>query len=274
MKIINQFISFILLCTVIFSCDLRKDEIKLHILNGGSIEVGNAKVLGIAPIKTTLQNRVYLIEHPKGIVLWDTGLPDHYADSINGVVTPLSVEKVNIKLADQIESLGISREDIDYLVLSHTHSDHAGNLDLFPSSELIIQESEYNLAISDSAHKSFIHSEPIKALKKVRTIPNRDLDLFGDGTIILKFSPGHTVGHQSLFVRLSEYGNILISGDLYHHPMNRAFGLFPIFNFNHEMTYQSSESIESFIKKQNAELWIQHAPLDSDSLKYSPFVYR
>jgi len=130
------------------------------------------------------------------------------------------------------------------------------------------------LATSDSAHKYFIHAEPIKSIKKVKLISNTDFDVFGDSTVIFKFSPGHTIGHQSLFVSLNEYGNILISGDLYHHPKNRAFGRYPIFNYNHAMTQTSSNNIENFLVANNAELWIQHAPLSSDSVQYYPFVYK
>ena len=82
--------------------------------------------------------------------------------------------------------------------------------------------------------------------------------MFGDGTVILKSAPGHTVGHQVLYVKLAKTGGVLLSGDLYHYPEERTLGRVPTFEFNQDQTRTARESVETFLKKTGAALWIQH----------------
>lgn len=250
----------------------NEKQLKVYVLDGGAIHVPNAAVLGLDTFPTILSNNIYLIDHPKGFLLWDTGLPDHFKDSINGVTNPLATEVVTKTVRAQFDELGLQPSDIDYVALSHAHSDHAGNLPLFPNATLLIQQQEYQLALSDQAAQNFIDPKPFRNHQKVKEISGRDYDVFGDSTVVLKFTPGHSVGHQSLFLSLANYGNVVISGDIYHHPLNRTTKKFPFFNFSHERTNQQAEKIEEFIQEQKAALWIQHSPRH-DSITYSPSYY-
>lgn len=271
MKVV-ALLNILFCCLLISACSSKKKNIRLYVLDGGEIKARDASVLGLDSVPLTLSNNIYLIHHPEGYLLWDTGLPDHYLDSADGVDNPLSTEIVTKTVKSQLDELGIHPSTIDYVALSHAHTDHTGNAHLFEHAQWLIQQAEYQLAVSDSAAKYFINPSSFAQIKDIHTIDNQDYDVFGDGSVVLKYTPGHTVGHQSLFVKLSNYGNVLISGDLYHHPLNRKNKKFPVFNFDMAQTQKSAESIEHFMSKTNAQLWIQHAP-KNDSIRFSPNHY-
>ena len=102
---------------------------------------------------------------------------------------------------------------------------------------------------------------------------SEDHDVFGDGTVVIKFTPGHTPGHQSLYLKLAKTGPIVLSGDLYHYPEERSLGIVPGFDFNADQTRKSRADLEAFMKKSNAVLWIQHGTADNAKLKQAPNFY-
>jgi glyoxylase-like metal-dependent hydrolase (beta-lactamase superfamily II) len=108
---------------------------------------------------------------------------------------------------------------------------------------------------------------------KTTLLHSEDHDVFGDGTVVLKFTPGHTPGHQSLFLKLAKTGPIVLSGDLYHYPEERSLGIVPGFDVNGEQTKKSRADLEVFLKKSGAQLWIQHATADNAKLKQAPNFY-
>jgi len=85
-----------------------------------------------------------------------------------------------------------------------------------------------------------------------------DHDVFGDGTVILKFTPGHTPGHQALYVRLARTGGVVLSGDLWHYAEERALHRMPK-EEEATGTPASRDMIERFLKEKNAQLWIGHS---------------
>ena len=87
-----------------------------------------------------------------------------------------------------------------------------------------------------------------------------DHDVFGDGTVIMKSAPGHTPGHQVLFIDLAETGPIVLSGDLYHFPESRELRRVPLFNFDEAQTLASMDAVEGFLQESGAELWIRTRP--------------
>jgi glyoxylase-like metal-dependent hydrolase (beta-lactamase superfamily II) len=110
------------------------------------------------------------------------------------------------------------------------------------------------------------------ALKSAKTtiIPGGDYDVFGDGTVVIKSAPGHSPDHQVLFVKLAKTGPVVLSGDLYHYPEERALHRVPSTEFNREQTAASREAIEAFLKQTNAQLWIEHDFIGNGKLKKSP----
>jgi N-acyl homoserine lactone hydrolase len=98
--------------------------------------------------------------------------------------------------------------------------------------------------------------------------------VFGDGAVIVKAAPGHTPGHQVLYVKLAETGPIVLSGDLYHYPQERTMGRFPTFEFNLDQTRASRAALDAFLTRTKARLWIQHDFTAHAALKKAPEYYQ
>jgi hypothetical protein len=132
----------------------------------------------------------YLVKHARGWLLWDTGLPDAIVNMPDGQKSPSGVWTSKKTLASQLAALGLKPSDINYVALSHQHGDHVGNLDLFPQSTLVVQKAEYEW-VPPVGPRRFKPEQPaIKA--------EGDHDVFGDGSVVLISTPGHTPGHQCL----------------------------------------------------------------------------
>ena len=108
---------------------------------------------------------------------------------------------------------------------------------------------------------------------KTVIIDKDEYDVFGDGTVIIKYAPGHTPGHQVLFLKLVKTGPVVLSGDLYHHPEERTLNRLPVAEFDKAQTAKSRAEIEEFLKKTGAQLWIQHDILGYARLKKAPAFY-
>src|SRR5437763_12770444 len=108
---------------------------------------------------------------------------------------------------------------------------------------------------------------------KTVIIKTDDHDVFGDGSVVIKWAPGHSPDHQVLFVKLAKTGPVLLSGDLYHYPEERKLNRVPTTEFNAEQTAASRAAIEAFVKKTGAQLWIQHDFNANAKLKKAPAFY-
>jgi N-acyl homoserine lactone hydrolase len=213
----------------------------------------------------------YLIRHAKGLMLWDSGYSDALAAMPNGLDTSLSVARLPRTLAAQLAEIGVAPAQITHLAFSHTHSDHVGNANLFTSATLYIQEPEYQAAFGPNAAKfNFVAAN----YDKLRASPvmrlTGDHDVFGDGSVTIISTPGHTPGHQSLLVRLPKTGPVLLSGDLVHFQDNWANRRVPAFNFSKDESLQSMEKIAALLASTGAQLWINHDKAQSERVPRSP----
>jgi len=95
---------------------------------------------------------------------------------------------------------------------------------------------------------------------------NGDLDVFGDGSITIISTPGHTPGHQSLLVRLPKRGNVILTGDAAHFKENWDLDHVPGFNFNQEQSHASMNKLKALAEKEHAEVWINHEKMISDKI--------
>jgi glyoxylase-like metal-dependent hydrolase (beta-lactamase superfamily II) len=159
----------------------------------------------------------------------------------------------------QLANAGYRPSDVTYFALSHYHSDHTGNANAFAASTWITQKAERDFMFGDKP-TGIIEPATYSALKgaKTRILDNEELDVFGDGTVRLIPTPGHTPGHQVLLVRLPKRGSVLLAGDLYHYPEERAKGITPTFEFDAAMSKASRAKVERILKETKAELWIEH----------------
>jgi len=213
----------------------------------------------------------YLIQHAKGLMLWDSGLSDRIAESPDGVTRGVIHSLVPKTLASQLASIGIKPEQIKYLAFSHTHSDHVGNANYFTSATLYMQEAEYDAAFGpDSAKFGFDNSlyDKLRANPVVKL--HGDYDVFGDGSVVILSTPGHTPGHQSLFVRLPRRGGVVLSGDATHFQDNWVNRRVPANNFDKEASVKSMDKLAAFMTANNAQLWINHDKAQSSGIPKAP----
>jgi N-acyl homoserine lactone hydrolase len=215
----------------------------------------------------------YLIKHSKGLMLWDSGLADSIANSPNGVTRGGGAihSIVRKTLISQLASIGVKPEQIKYLAFSHTHSDHVGNANYFTSATLYIQEAEYDAAFGASPAKFGFDPSLYDKLRANSVVKlHGDYDVFGDGSVVILSTPGHTPGHQSLFVRLPRRGGVVLSGDATHFQDNWVNRRVPANNFDKEQSLKSMDKLAAFITANNAQLWINHDKAQSSGIPKAP----
>ena len=225
----------------------------------------------------------FLVAHPKGTLVWDTGaVPDDSwtptgKPSVQHIVLPDSQQRdvtVVKSLKGELGELGYSPTDITYLVLSHYHWDHTANANQFASATWLVRQVEREAMFAAQAPGT-TQPSTYSALRNSKTIILKDAehDVFGDGTVVIKSAPGHTPGHQVLYLKLAKTGGVVLSGDLYHYPEERKMDRVPTFDFNEEQTRASRKMIEAFLKQKGAQLWIQHDFIGNAKLRKSPEFY-
>jgi N-acyl homoserine lactone hydrolase len=213
----------------------------------------------------------FVIVHPKGVLLWDTGLGDGIASHPEGMDPAPGIHMtVPITLAGQLKSLDMTPADVTFVAFSHFHFDHTGNANLFTQSTWIVNQNELNWGLS-APKDSGVATESWSAYKTVKTVMiTGDYDVFGDGKVRILKAPGHTPGHQVLEVQLSKTGAVVLSGDLYHLKANRQFKRVPVVNAERADTLASFERVETIVKNKHARLIVQHDPQEFDALPKLP----
>jgi N-acyl homoserine lactone hydrolase len=156
----------------------------------------------------------YLVKHGDEYLLWDTG---------HAMTMPNVAPKVS--LVDQLAQIAIKPEQIKYVGISHYHADHTGQVSSFPKATLLIGKGDWD-AITSPKPAEGVNFKPfdrwIKGESNVEPLA-LDKDVFGDSTVIVLRTPGHTPGHQSLLVKLPQTGNVVLSGDAVHFRENYRF---------------------------------------------------
>jgi glyoxylase-like metal-dependent hydrolase (beta-lactamase superfamily II) len=247
---------------------------RLYIFDNGDIAGLDPKVFGFAKeeLKSVdFVNQSYLIVHPRGTVMFDTGGIGDDKFPAGGGTAKEGIMTASKKLVPQMEAAGYTPADVTYLVLSHYHSDHTGNANLFARSTWIVQKAERDFMFGDKP-QGIIQPATYSALKDAKTkiLNNEDFDIFGDGTVVVKTAPGHTPGHQVLFLKLAKTGPLVLAGDLYHYPEEIATGKTPNFEFDPPTSTKSRAAIQAFVKQTGAKLWIEHDKPTHADLPKSP----
>lgn len=216
----------------------------------------------------------YLIQHAKGYMMWDSGINDSVASMPGGFqrskVSPRYILRKPLRA--QLAEIGVDPGRIGHVAFSHTHGDHVGNGNLFTGGTLYIQQAEYDAAFGPEAVTKWnFETSSYDKLRASKTVKlNGDHDVFGDGSVVILATPGHTPGHQSLLVRLPKRGPVILSGDMVHLQENWDTKRVPSFNFDREQSAKSMEKIAGVMTKTGAELWINHDKPHSDRLPKAP----
>ena len=203
----------------------------------------------------------YVIKHGDEVMVWDTG----FAPGQNP-------QAPKVSLADQLATLKISPDQVKYVGISHYHADHTSQLPSLPKATLLIGKGDWEAVNAPKPAEgvnaaAFTHwtsgggkAEPVAL----------DKDVFGDGTVIMLNTPGHTPGHHSLLVNLTEKRAVILIGDLAHFHENYEAGGVPSFNFDRAETVASLDRVKKMAANLKATVIIQHDVRDIGKLPAFP----
>ena len=253
----------------------KVSSVRLYVFDCGRLKSANPQPLLDHGVTTTDMSVVaYLIVHSRGTLLWDTGvIPDELVKPEGTTEARATVHKT---LSGQLAAIGYKPADITYLALSHNHYDHSANANAFAGSTWLVTKAERDVMFPEKPPEKQNTAAPrFSALKNSKTkILDDDYDVFGDGAVIIVATPGHTPGHQSLFVKLARTGPLVLSGDLYHYPaelMDREFN--PYGGKVSDAENASRTKLDAFMKQKGAKLWIGHDLQLFGQMKLSPQYY-
>jgi len=203
----------------------------------------------------------YVIRHGSDVMVWDTGYK------------PGSVPNApKVSLTEQLAQLKIKPEQVKYVGISHFHADHTSQLPSLPGATLLIGQKEWEAITAPKPMPganvaAFDHWIVGGGKVEPQAV---DKDVFGDGTVVILRTPGHTPGHQSLLVRLKEKGPVILAGDAAHFHENYDSNGVPAFNYDRAETLASLDRIKKIAANLKATVIIQHDPRDIGKLPAFP----
>ena len=222
----------------------------------------------------------WLMKHENEWLLWDTGVPESSLNDPRGWSTlpKLIVYHLDKSLTDQLAEIGLKPSDIGRVAISHTHGDHIGNMGLFPNATIMMQRAEYSWIHSPNGPNDNVNQLMALARKLLGTPKNLqlvdgDADVFGDGSVTLVSTPGHTPGHESLLVHLKNSGFIILSGDVVHLEENFEKNIVPSLNTDKAASIASMARVRQLMAAYKATLFINHDKSQADTLKLLPAFY-
>lgn len=269
---------------------------RMYVISGGMIHcdlanmvcmpvLGNAKEHEVKSIWAESPITCMLIENEDGLVLFDTGchpkaMTERW-DEGNRNRTPVSIgEKEGVLAA--LNMLGYSADDVKYVVLSHLHEDHAGCIEFFERSKIVVSDRELTGAMRLYAlHgdmggyiKNDIHAWLEKELDwEVVPDEEEELELL-DGLRVINFGPGHTFGMMGLLVTLKESGNYLLVSDCVNTSLNYGPPIrFPGLAYDTIGYRKTVERIWRLAKQYRAKVLFGHDIEQYRQLKFLPDFY-
>jgi N-acyl homoserine lactone hydrolase len=264
----------------------RVQPLRLYVFDCGTLasaDMSRYRLRESDVATTKMSVACFLITHPRGVLMWDVGaVPDQtWTPTGRGELQHLTLPDGQMRevtmvtpLLPQLAAAGFPPASVTFLALSHNHWDHTANANAFAAATWLVRPNEYE-AMFAAAPPPLTQPATYQALRGARTvkIATDDYDVFGDGSVVIKLAPGHTPGHQVLFVRLPRTGPVLLSGDLYHYPEERTLGRVPTFEANEAQTATTRAAIEELLRRTGAQLWIQHDFTGTGKLRKAPEYY-
>lgn len=257
------------------------NKLKMYVIANGMLECDLANMIAMPKLANSenhhtvsdwVKSPVYsvLLEHPEGLVLFDTGChPDAMKgrwDRGNMLRTPYTFDESEL-LPNALKRLGYTPDDIRYVVMSHLHEDHAGCLEMFTKSQIFVNDDELKqtlrLYVLNGNMGGYIRND-IKAWfdTQLNWAPidaeTKEIELL-DGITILNFGPGHTFGMMGLLVTLPNTGNVILASDTINTAKN--FGppiLFPGLAYDTIGYYKTVQRIAQLAKEKRAKVFFGH----------------
>ncbi|MCO4098079.1 MAG: N-acyl homoserine lactonase family protein [Gemmatimonas sp.] len=210
-------------------------------------------------LRGQLMYSCYVIRHSDDVLVWDTGFPKGPA--------PTAPKQSLVELMGQ---LSIVPGQVKLVGLSHSHGDHIGQASLFPQATLLVGKGDWDVLADAKLTPNQAPIAPwLTGGSKLESLTGK-IDVFGDGSVIILNMPGHTPGHRSLLVRLTETGNVLLTGDLAHFYENYDSNGVPSFNTDRAATLASLDRFKQTAKHLMATIIIQHDQRDIAKLPAFP----
>jgi glyoxylase-like metal-dependent hydrolase (beta-lactamase superfamily II) len=261
--------------------DVTDAGVRLYVFNCGDFLFPSVQNFGVGDNETTVRELVvpcYVIEHPKGTLLWDGGLPSAVADMPGWQRNPESGTQFRLQRTLQDQLLGMDLDfdltSIDLAAFSHIHYDHVGVANELTNATWLVQRGDYDVVANDAAVPAYDPALLADIRKRPTQVLDGDFDVFGDGTVRLIAATGHTPGHQVLYVELAEFGPLILSGDLYHFRISRERRRVPLFNVDKRLTLTAMDKVEALVAATGATFWIEHDAALFQTLSLAPDYYR
>jgi N-acyl homoserine lactone hydrolase len=257
---------------------MTSSNLRLYVLDTGLIECADYALFSPsagAAEHYDMPVRSYVVVHPRGTLVWDTGIEDVIHDEPGGrlIMEPIRF-KVPRTLRGQLAEIDVEPAAVTFLALSHLHIDHVGNLDLFPDATVLLQAAELEAAFGPDAEALTYIPETYAALHEDKVLAlDGEHDVFGDGSVMLVPLPGHTPGHQGLLVRLDETGPVLIAGDVSYSAKDYAAGAVRSGNVDLDASARSIDAVKHLERELGAAVWLHHDADGQRSIRLAPELY-
>ena len=269
------------------------EGMRLYVFSSGWLNIDKSALqAGAAPGKIQIPVGFFLIHHPKGNVLFDTGDNDRvitdpsYWGPLASLLTLSNSRSPDQAIDTQLEKAGFKPSDINYVVLGHMHLDHAGNVGKFPTATIIYQRDEIVNAFWPKPGYAGPYITTDIAMLRAPTgsnMPNKqkvielngDLDLFGDGSLYIKRQVGHTPGSEMMVVRLPKTGTIVLTSDECYLPENLDKDLLPSVGLAYDPAsmLQGYNWIKHLRDAEGAQVFMAHDAEGYRQHKHSPEYY-
>jgi len=249
--------------------------VRLYVFDCGTLNIADPMPLfGLRKDEvgaTNLSDAAYLIVHPRGTLIWDAGF---LTDSVIESGAPQTgMARASKTLKGQLAQAGYKPSDITYLALSHYHGDHTGNANDFRTSTWLVTRVEHDAMFSVPPPR-IASPDTYSALKDSKTVfIEGDYDVFGDGTVVIKPTAGHTPGHLALVVKLAKTGPVMLTGDMYHYPEEVNRDDVPPGEADKALATQTRKAVRAFVQRTGTQLWIGHDLVGFAKLRKSPEFY-
>ena len=256
-------------------------SVQLYVFNCGDFRFPSVENFSIGDDETTVRELVvpcYIIDHPRGTLLWDGGLPSATANISGWQRDPETGVQVRMQQTLQSQlldmDLGFDLTSINLAAFSHIHYDHVGVANELTNAKWLVQRGDYEVVAQGGTVPAYDPALLAEIKKRPTQVLDGDYDVFGDGKVRLISATGHTPGHQVLYVELADFGPLMLSGDLYHFRLSRDQRRVPMFNVDKNQTLEAMDKVEALVAETGATFWIEHDAALFETLKLAPNFYR
>lgn len=274
-----------------FATVAQAQDTRLYAFSSGALTIGKGVLQNFAAMDPPIVVPVgfYVVKHPKGNVLFDTGNNDNLIKDPNwwpaGLQSLKPAMTPEMALDVQLAKIGLKPDDIKYVVVSHLHLDHGGNVSKFPNSTIVVQKSEVQNAFwpEQGTGGPYVLGDFLPLRAPNNNYPNAqkmiqldgDLDLFGDGSLVVKRWVGHTPGSQMMTVKLKNSGLIILTGDNVYFRENLEKSIAPnlVLAYDPAGIYRAYEWIRLMMATQKADFFTAHDPDAFKAMKKPPAYY-